>query len=77
MSDSIPKAENVVVKDKFKERYECILGDDYDEFMKYSMMYIRKAIRVNTNKISVSELKKTIKQLAQSFIFICTITAGP
>ncbi|MFC2135700.1 NOL1/NOP2/sun family putative RNA methylase [Bacteroidota bacterium] len=58
MHETIPKAKNVTVKDKFRERYENILGDEYEKFIEYSMKYIRKAIRVNTLKISVAELKK-------------------
>lgn len=57
---SIP--ENVRVKEAFIERYKAILGDRYDEFMKYSMTYIRKSIRINTLKKSVSEVKRTLNK---------------
>lgn len=58
MPEPINKLNDVVIKDKFVERYKCLLGDDYEEFMKYSLSYIRKSIRVNTLKISIPELKK-------------------
>jgi len=56
MPETIPK--NVEIKEKFVERYKELLGKDYDEFMKYSLSYIRKTIRVNTLKVSVEKLKK-------------------
>ncbi|MBU1202313.1 MAG: RsmB/NOP family class I SAM-dependent RNA methyltransferase [Nanoarchaeota archaeon] len=58
MLESIP--QRIELKDKFVERYKIIFGADYDEFIKYSSSYIRKSVRVNTLKISVSELKKRL-----------------
>lgn len=57
-----PIPQDVRIKDKFIERYKLLLGDDYEEFMKYSLSYIRKCIRVNTLKISVEDLKKRLEE---------------
>jgi len=46
-------------KDKFIERYEKLT--DIDEFKKYSSVFLRKSIRINTLKISVDECKKKLK----------------
>jgi len=55
----IPHAEKIKIKDAFKERYAQLT--DYDEFMKYSLMFLRRSIRVNTLKISVKELVPRMK----------------
>ncbi len=49
------------LKDKFIERYKKI-APDYDEFIKYSFFFLRKSLRVNTLKISVSECKKRLEK---------------
>ena len=53
--------QNIQIKEKFVEHYQRMLGDRYDLFMKFSLSYIRKAIRVNTLKISVEDLKKRLE----------------
>ena len=58
----IPHAEKIKIKDAFKERYSQLT--DYDEFMKYSLMFLRRSIRVNTLKISVKELVPRMKDWA-------------
>ena len=58
------EAQKVMIKEEFKERYKKILKEEYEEFMKYSFTYIRKAIRVNTLKISREELKKRLEKRA-------------
>jgi len=58
MEDFLPDASKVVFKEKFVERYSKLT--DFDEFKKYSLTYIRKAIRVNTLKISVQKLKSRL-----------------
>ncbi len=44
------------LKPAFVEIYKGFM-DDYDEFVKYSSLYIRKSIRVNTLKASVNEVR--------------------
>lgn len=49
MSD---KAFKPVIKPLFEQRYTQLLGNDYDEFIKTSLTYLRRSIRINTLKIS-------------------------
>lgn len=49
-----------LVKPKFEERYK-ILSSDYDAFLDYSFRFLRRAIRVNTLKISVTDLISRLK----------------
>lgn len=68
MSSQTLKSEsndNVQIKDKFIERYKelCILCDeDYDEFIKTSLSFLKRSIRVNTLKVSVDEVKKKLSK---------------
>ncbi len=57
----IPETEKIPVKEEFSNRYKALLGDEYAEFMKYSMSFIRRSIRVNTLKIRIPELKKRLE----------------
>ncbi|MFA6073811.1 MAG: RsmB/NOP family class I SAM-dependent RNA methyltransferase [Candidatus Woesearchaeota archaeon] len=52
-----------ILKPAFEERYKLLLGDNYDAFINCSSRYIRKSIRVNTLKSSVSEIKKRLGDL--------------
>jgi tRNA (cytosine49-C5)-methyltransferase len=61
MLKKIPKTENLEIKDSFKEHYKDLLKDRYDEFMKYNFSFLRRSIRVNTLKISISNLKKRLE----------------
>jgi NOL1/NOP2/sun family putative RNA methylase len=54
--------QQVMVKPAFEERYKLLLGDRYDEFLKYSLSYSTKSIRVNTLKVSVDELKRLLEK---------------
>ncbi len=51
--------EKLKWKEKFIERYSKLT--DIDKFKKYSLMFLRKSVRVNTLKISVEECKKKLK----------------
>ena len=68
MSSQTLKSEsndNVQIKDKFIERYKelCILcNEDYEEFIKTSLSFLKRSIRVNTLKISVDILKKKLSK---------------
>ncbi len=57
---SNPIPQEVEIKEAFIERYKELLGDKYDTFLQHSLSYARKAIRVNTLKISVADLKKRL-----------------
>ncbi len=49
--------EYIEFKKEFVERYKHLLGDEYSAFKEYSNKYINRAIRVNTLKTSVEDLK--------------------
>jgi len=60
-SHELRKWENIpelTFKPAFIERYSALT--DFDKFKEYSLSYLRRSIRVNTLKISVSELKKRL-----------------
>lgn len=61
MPEKIPGTDDIVIKPGFEERYRC-LCDDYDEFMKYSLSFMRRSIRVNTLKITVNEVKRRLEE---------------
>ena len=46
-------------KEKFVEKYASLT--DIDRFLEFSLKSIRKSIRVNTLKTSVTDLKKRLK----------------
>ena len=53
-------ADKVKFKPKFVEHYSKLT--DWDIFKKYSLSYLRRSIRVNTLKITISELKKRLEK---------------
>ncbi|MBI4441478.1 NOL1/NOP2/sun family putative RNA methylase [Candidatus Woesearchaeota archaeon] len=61
MPERIPGTERLLFKPKFIERYQSLLGDRYNDFITYSLSWIRKCIRVNTLKISVPDLVARLK----------------
>lgn len=50
--------DNLKIHDQFIEKYNKLLGDRFEEFFKYSLMPLKKAIRVNTLKITPKKLQK-------------------
>lgn len=62
MPEKIPGTEDIEIKQEFEKRYRTILGKNYDKFMKYSLSFLRRSIRVNTLKISVNEIKKRLEK---------------
>mgnify|MGYP006299735229 CR=1 FL=1 len=60
--ERIASADKVEIKPLFEEVYQRLLGPDYERFLKYSFMYLRKCIRVNTLKISVEEMKTRLEE---------------
>ncbi|MEM4260363.1 MAG: NOL1/NOP2/sun family putative RNA methylase [Candidatus Woesearchaeota archaeon] len=57
---AIPQRINI--KQNFENHYKKFLGEKYELFIKYSSSYINKAIRVNTLKISVDEVKSRLEK---------------
>lgn len=56
----IPDSQNIEIKDGFKERYSSLTN--WQDFIKYSLSFLRRSIRVNTLKIPVEELKKRMEK---------------
>ncbi|MFT4343697.1 MAG: NOL1/NOP2/sun family putative RNA methylase [Candidatus Woesearchaeota archaeon] len=56
--EPFPNKDLLEIKPKFRERYEKLT--DFDTYMEYSLAFPRKAIRVNTLKISPEELKERL-----------------
>jgi len=52
--------ENVEFKPKFIERYEKLTN--FEDFKKYSLEFLRRSVRINTLKISISECKKRLEE---------------
>ena len=57
--DPIPNQENIKIKKGFQERYEQLTN--WEEFMKYSLSFLRRSIRVNTLTSSIEEIKESLK----------------
>lgn len=57
-----PIPQQVMIKPAFEERYRKLLGVCYDDFLKHSLSYSAKSIRVNTLKIGVDELRKRLER---------------
>lgn len=55
-----PIPQKIQFKEAFLERYKLLLGDKFDNYIKYSSSYIKKAIRVNTLKASVEKIKEEL-----------------
>jgi|FLOH01.1.fsa_nt_gi tRNA (cytosine49-C5)-methyltransferase len=62
MLEKIPRTDDLEIKDLFVKRYKNLLGDRYDKFMEYSFAYIRKTIRINTLKSSISQVKESLSK---------------
>ncbi len=60
---SLPEAEKAraTVKKDFEARYRQLLGSSYDDFIRYSLSYLNKSIRVNTLKATVADVKKRLE----------------
>ncbi|MBI2550373.1 RsmB/NOP family class I SAM-dependent RNA methyltransferase [Candidatus Woesearchaeota archaeon] len=50
------------IKKEFEQRYKQLLSSSYEDFLNYSLSYLNKSIRVNTLKITVTELKQRLQQ---------------
>jgi len=59
--DRIVSADKVDIKPVFVDRYQKIMGDRYNEYIKFSFTYLRKCIRVNTLKTDVETIKNTFE----------------
>jgi NOL1/NOP2/sun family putative RNA methylase len=55
------RVEDIEVKDSFEEHYKTLLGNDYTKFMDCNAKYLRRAIRVNTLKADVEDVKNELE----------------
>ena len=53
-------ADKIEFKDKFIEKYSKLT--EVEEFKKYSLMFLRRSIRVNTIKTNVDDIKKKLEE---------------
>lgn len=60
MPNKIPGTDDINIKPGFEKRYKALLGKDYDKFLEYSLSFMRRCVRVNTLKINISEVKKSL-----------------
>ncbi|MBU0758299.1 MAG: NOL1/NOP2/sun family putative RNA methylase [Nanoarchaeota archaeon] len=54
-------SQDFEIKPKFEKHFREIFRDNYDEFMKFSLTYLRRSIRVNTVKASIAKVKKSLE----------------
>ncbi len=54
--------ERIKIKDIFVERYKKLLGGEYDNFMKYSLSYLNKCVRINTLKVAIADVKDRLQK---------------
>ena len=55
-----PDIKNITLKKSFEDRYRKLLGDRFDEYLKYSLSFLTRSIRVNTVKASIKDVKKRL-----------------
>ncbi len=60
MLEPIPNRDEIEIKEGFRLRYSSLT--DWDEFIRYSLSFLRRSIRVNTLKISVEDAKKRLSK---------------
>ena len=60
MLEQFPNKDQIVFKEKFIERYSELT--DWDEFVKYSLSFLRRSVRVNTIKTNNADIKKRLKK---------------
>ena len=53
--------DKIRLKDEFVKRYKHLLNDRYEEFVKCSLSYLRRSIRINTIKTADAFAKKELQ----------------
>ena len=59
--EPLPEAEKLEPKDEFRERYEKLLGDEYLSFLRHSLSYINKSVRVNLLKAGRESVRNLLE----------------
>jgi NOL1/NOP2/sun family putative RNA methylase len=67
MPKIIPNSDKIKIKKDFEKRYRNLLGNNYDEFLKYSLSFLRRSIRINTLKKKISYVKKKLQSKGWKF----------
>ncbi|MBD3361231.1 NOL1/NOP2/sun family putative RNA methylase [Candidatus Woesearchaeota archaeon] len=70
MIKPIPNTDQIKIKPEFEQRYKKLLEDRYEEFIKYSLSFLRRSIRVNKLKKSVPYVKKKLENQGWKLIQI-------
>ncbi|MFH2021402.1 MAG: RsmB/NOP family class I SAM-dependent RNA methyltransferase [archaeon] len=60
---AFPDKDKIVFKKSFEERYQRLLGDRYEEYVRYSLSFLTRSIRVNTLKITIPKLKSKMDKI--------------
>ncbi len=55
------------IKPKFEERYKSLLGDKYEEFLRFSLSFQNDSFRINTLKVDDEKAKEIIESLKEKF----------
>jgi tRNA (cytosine49-C5)-methyltransferase len=58
-----PNKDSITFKKAFEDRYKALLGDRYEEFIRYSLSFLTRSIRVNTLKVEIDYVKKGLERL--------------
>ncbi len=54
--------KEIKIKKSFEDRYRSLLKDRYDEFIRISLTYLRRSIRINTLKADIMEVKASLAE---------------
>lgn len=57
-----PDKDKIRFKEDFKKRYKKLLGSKYDEYLKYSLSFLTRSIRINTLKADVKKVKASLEE---------------
>lgn len=57
-----PDKDKIKFKKEYVDRYKKLLGSKYDEYIKYSLSFLTRSIRVNTIKKSIKDVKSSLEK---------------
>jgi tRNA (cytosine49-C5)-methyltransferase len=57
-----PDKDKIKIKKEYSERYKNLLGKNYDEYLRYSLSFLTRSIRVNTIKSSITEVTERLEK---------------
>jgi len=66
----------VNIPKEFEERYSLMFKENYKPFLEWSLKPLKKAIRVNTLKVSIEELKEKLEEKGMNLVKIPWIKEG-